>query len=95
MTPDEEDQIATHVDSEGDEGDEVEEEEEEEEEARDAKKRSREAAELEEGMTSSSVIPPEEPKMVKPLAFMAPLSESGERALKKKKVIYTTISMSW
>ena len=85
MSPDgeEEEPEATVVDSEAEEDEEA---EADEEEAPRKHKRNREAAELEEGATSSFAAPSEQPKLVMPLATRSPLSEADERASKKKKV---------
>ena len=94
LTPDadEEDADRAIVDSEAEKDEEP---EAQEEETPGKKKHSREAIDLEEGATSSSVVPPGQPKMVKPLAVMAPLLETNERAVKKKQPqVYAAITSS-
>ena len=84
MSPDgeEEELEATVVESDADEDDEA---EVEEEEAPKKNKRSREAADFDEGATSSFAVPSEQPKLVMPLSTRSPLPEADERASKKKK----------
>ena len=86
MSPDgeEEELEPTVVESEAEEDNEA---EIEEEEAPKKHKRSREAADLDEGATSSFAAPSEQPKLVMPLATRSPLPEVDERASKKKKGI--------
>ena len=93
LSPDEDDPEQTHVESEGEEEEEA---EEEEEESHGARKLSRSAMDLEDGSTSSSTVPPGQPKMAQPLAMMAPIPEADERAAKKKKkpLVFATITSS-
>ena len=91
LSPEEDDQEVTHVESEGEE----EEAEEEEEESQGTKKRSRSMVDLEDGTTSSSTIPLGQTKMVQPISMMAPISESGEKPAKKKKApVFAAITSS-
>ena len=85
LSPDgeEEEPELTAVNSEAEEDDDA---EVEEEEAPKKNKRTRETATLDEGATSSFAVPPEQPKLVVPLATRSPLPEPDERASKKKKV---------
>ena len=93
LTPDEEDPSVTHVDSDADNDDKVEGDDvEEEEEVHDTRKRSREETDLEDGRISSSDAILEEPQMIEPLSFMAPPSELAEKAKKKAKTVYASIS---
>ena len=94
LTPDaeEEDIEPTIADYDADEDEEA---EADEEEAPRKQKRSREAADLEEGATSSFAAPSEQLKMVEPLTMRAPIPEADERAAKKKKPpVYAAITSS-
>ena len=91
LSPEEDDQEVTHVESDGEE----EEAEEEEEDSQGAKKRNRSMVDLEDGTTSSSTIPLGQPKMVRPISMMAPISELGEKPSKKKKApVFAAITSS-
>ena len=86
MSPDgeEEELDTTVVESDVDDDDEA---EVEEEAAPKRNKRSREAADFDEGATSSFAVPSEQPKLVMPLTTKRSLPEADERVSKKKKVI--------
>ena len=58
------------------------------------KKHSRSAVDLEDGSSSSTAFPGK-PKMVEPLAMMAPIPEVDEKAAKKKKaLVFAAITSS-
>ena len=92
LSPDEDDPEQIHAESEGEEEEEA---GEEEEESHGTKKRNRSAVDLEDGSTSSSTAFPRQPKMVEPLAMMAPIPEADEKAAKKKKaLVFAAITSS-